>query len=401
MPESGAPELVLSDAEGPSESYLVIDRTVNGRSAGGVRLVPDPSHAETAAMARTMTLKRAFVGDGLGGAKAAIRVDPDCDTRERSAILREVGRRWAEPIASRRWRPEVDMGCSAADLNDLLVGAGVPWRTDPNSRHATHLYAAWSVVISVEEAAAAIGMPIRGSSFAVEGFGRVGSIAADLLSRRGALLVAASNRHGTLHAPHGIDVAAVTGARNAQSDDWLRCWDGEGTVSADPSIPLAADVDILIPAARSLSISSQATTDVRAKVIACAANAPYEALAGALLHERGALVVPDFVASCGGIFGSMFDRHASDTWIRKQLEARFRPRLRSLIEESVLTGRSVETIAAKQVSTLLADPSSAVPSGHGGLGSALRSAARRSPRPLRALALKLTSIQRTFPLPTH
>ena len=118
-------------------------------------------------------------------------------------------------------------------------------------------------VIAVEEAAAARGIPIRGSSFALEGFGRVGSIASQMLAERGATLVAASNRRGSLHAPSGIDVAAAVAARETHADNWIERWEGAGTVSADPSTPLIADVDILIPAARSLSITSTAVASRR------------------------------------------------------------------------------------------------------------------------------------------
>jgi glutamate dehydrogenase (NAD(P)+) len=132
---------------------------------------------------------------------------------------------------------------------------------------------------------------------AVQGFGAVGKHAARFLAEKGAVLVAASDSRGTLVDPKGIDVAALIAAKeegNGVADF------GKGTAS-DPDAIIDVECDIWIPAARPDVLRADNVGRLRTKVVVEGANIPASAEAEQALHERGVLVIPDFIANAGGV----------------------------------------------------------------------------------------------------
>ena len=268
-----APPMRTIDWEGPggATGHLVIDRLVGGRALGGLRVIADPSRDETVAMARTMSRKYAFIGHAIGGAKAAVRVAHGMSPEERSNVIRAFGAHVGEELRSGSWTPALDMGCEPSDLADLCQGAGLPSPNHARSRHRSHVYTAWTVHLSVREALRALGRDLHGATVAVEGFGRVGSVTAELLADDGASIVAASDLDAAIHDPNGLDVGSLLAARRQLGDGCLSSIDA-------PRVPhdsiATLDVDVFIPSARAWTVDNRNVDEVRARAVVCAANAP-------------------------------------------------------------------------------------------------------------------------------
>src|SRR3989442_12312975 len=138
---------------------------------------------------------------------------------------------------------------------------------------------------------------------AVQGFGNVGSIPADLLAKEGAVIVPVADKSGGLHNPKGLDVP-----------DLLR-WVRErrqlaGSPKADPITGdelLTSDCDVLVPAATENVVTRKNATNIKAKIICEGANGPTTAAADQLLEEKGIFVIPDILANAGGVTVSYFE----------------------------------------------------------------------------------------------
>jgi len=158
-------------------------------------------------------------------------------------------------------------------------------------------------MIVTREALARLGMSLKGARIAVQGFGNVGSVSADLMAREGATVVAVSDKSGGVYDPKGLDVA-----------DLLR-WAGERRhLSAYAKAEhitneqlLVVDCDVLIPAATENVITRKNAPNIKAKVICEGANGPTTAAADKVLEEKGIFVIPDILANAGGVTVSYFE----------------------------------------------------------------------------------------------
>jgi glutamate dehydrogenase (NAD(P)+) len=158
-------------------------------------------------------------------------------------------------------------------------------------------------MIVAKEALAYLGMPIAGSTVAVQGFGNVGSVAAQLLAREGCRLVAISDRSGAFYNPKGIDVAAA--AAYLKQRRTLEGFTGGDPITNEELLTL--DVDVLVPAALENVITSRNAGKIRARIICEGANGPTTASADSVLEEKGVFVIPDILANAGGVTVSYFE----------------------------------------------------------------------------------------------
>jgi glutamate dehydrogenase (NAD(P)+) len=165
------------------------------------------------------------------------------------------------------------------------------------------------VMIATREAVKHLGFDIIGATVAVQGFGNVGSVSAQLLQRIGAKIIAVTDWRGGVHNAKGLDIGKLI--------EWTRA---HKTVAGFPGAdPLAQDdifgleVDILIPAALENQITVENVGSIRAKIVAEGANGPTTPAANDALHQRGIFVIPDILANAGGVTTSYFewvqDRH--------------------------------------------------------------------------------------------
>jgi glutamate dehydrogenase (NAD(P)+) len=158
-------------------------------------------------------------------------------------------------------------------------------------------------MIVTREALKHLGMPINGTTVAVQGFGNVGSVAAELLSREGCKIVAISDRTGGYFNQNGIDIdAAIKHVKRVRSLDGF---DGGDQVTNEEL--LLSDVDVLVPAALENVITSKNASKIRAKIICEGANGPTTATADSILDEKGIFVIPDILANAGGVTVSYFE----------------------------------------------------------------------------------------------
>ncbi len=299
------PEKVVHVYEPQSglRAIVVVDNTACGPAIGGVRLAADVSVEEVFRLARAMTLKNAAAGLPHGGGKAGIVADPHAGDKPR--LVRAFARAIRE-IAD--YIPGPDMGtdeaCMAWLFDEIGRAVGLPrvlGGIPLDEIGAT----GYGLARCAEAAARFCDLPLKGATVAIEGFGNVGRHAAHFLGKLGTTLVAASDSRGAVYDPEGIDVARLTAVKQES-----------GTVTAYPrgrKLPVAelltVPCDILIPAARPDCIHAGNAEAIRARLILQGANIPATADAEAVLHRRGVLVVPDFIANAGGVICAAAEYH--------------------------------------------------------------------------------------------
>jgi glutamate dehydrogenase/leucine dehydrogenase len=168
------------------------------------------------------------------------------------------------------------------------------------------------VKAAAEAALAHLGRPLAGASVAIEGFGKVGAGAARAFQRAGASVVGVSTVAGLVADPDGLAVEELIALRNRYGD---RLVDHAGTPARPREELFELPCDVLVPGARPDSITPDVAQRVRCAVVAPAANAPYHAEAIEVLHRRGIVGVPDFVANAGGVhlYVSVTDEDTPDT----------------------------------------------------------------------------------------
>jgi glutamate dehydrogenase (NAD(P)+) len=262
-----------------------------------------------------MTWKCAVVDVPFGGAKGGVRCDPFSLS---PGELERLTRRYTSAIVD--WiGPDSDIPAPDVNTNERVMA----WVMDTYSMHAGHSVPAVvtgkplalggslgrreatgrGCMIVTREALAALDMPLKGATVAVQGFGNVGSVAAQQLSRAGARVIAIGDRTGALHDARGVDVhdAAAWVRRHGTLEGYAK-----GTSMTNDEL-LTLEVDVLVPAALENVITTKNAARIRAKVICEGANGPTTAEADEILDANGVFVIPDIVANAGGVTVSYFE----------------------------------------------------------------------------------------------
>jgi len=158
-------------------------------------------------------------------------------------------------------------------------------------------------MIVTKEALKHLGMPVKGTTVAIQGFGNVGSVAAQLLGREGCKIVAIGDRSASLYNANGIDIDdAIAYVKKHRS---LQGYDKADAISGAELLTL--DVDVLLPAALENVITTKNARDIKARIICEGANGPTTAAADSILDENGIFVIPDILANAGGVTVSYFE----------------------------------------------------------------------------------------------
>jgi glutamate dehydrogenase (NAD(P)+) len=158
-------------------------------------------------------------------------------------------------------------------------------------------------MIVTRQALARLGMPLKGARVAVQGFGNVGSVTADLLAKEGATIVAVSDKNGGVHNAKGLDVADMLAY--VKENKFLTGYaKGDAITNAEL---LTVECDVLVPAAMENVINSKNAGQIRAKIIVEGANGPTTANADKILEDKGIYVIPDILANAGGVTVSYFE----------------------------------------------------------------------------------------------
>ncbi|NQD68897.1 Glu/Leu/Phe/Val dehydrogenase, partial [Bacillus haikouensis] len=183
---------------------------------------------------------------------------------------------------------------------------------------------AQGVTICIEQAAKKRGIDIKGARVVIQGFGNAGSFLAKFMHDAGAKVIAISDAHGALHDPAGLDIDYLLDRRDSFGTVTTLF---ENTISNKELLEL--DCDILVPAAISNQITEKNVHDIKASIVVEAANGPTTLEATRILSERGILLVPDVLASAGGVTVSYFEwvqnnqgYYWSEAEVNEKLEAK-------------------------------------------------------------------------------
>ena len=297
------------------EGYRVQHSLSRGPGKGGVRYHPDVTLEEVMALSAWMSIKNAAVNLPYGGAKGGIRVDPKkLSIKELERLTRRYTSEIGIIIGPQQDIPAPDVNTNGQimawmmDTYSMNVGATA---TGVVTGKPIHLGGSLGrvkatgrgVFVTGREAARRIDLNLEGARIAVQGFGNVGSSAAELFVQAGGKIVAAQDHTGTIVNSQGFDLAkliphvrdtgGVAGFKDAEVCDNEAFWD----------LPC----EILIPAALEGQINADRARRIQAKLVLEGANGPTVPSADDILADRGILVVPDVICNAGGVTVSYFE----------------------------------------------------------------------------------------------
>ncbi|MFE3449122.1 Glu/Leu/Phe/Val dehydrogenase [Nonomuraea sp. NPDC059194] len=327
------------------QGFRVQHNVSRGPAKGGIRFHPATDIHEVTALAMWMTWKCALVGIPYGGAKGGVSVDPAVlTTRELERLTRRYVNEILPLIGPEKDIPAPDVGTDEQtmawimDTYSVNAGYSVPGVvTGKPMTLGGSLGRTGATSRGVQIATlSALGRSPEGVTVAVQGFGKVGALAAQYLSDAGAKVVAVSDVTGAIHNSSGFDVAD------------LRAWVVEtgsvagyrhGDAMAHAEL-LELDVDVLVPAALEGAITAENAPRVKARLIVEGANGPTTPEADEILAANGTTIVPDILANAGGVIVSYLEwvqNMQAYSWSANEVEVR----LRDLMEGAFAEVRSV------------------------------------------------------------
>ncbi len=340
--------------------YRVQYNITLGPAKGGIRYHPDVSLDEVTTLAAWMTWKCAVAHIPFGGGKGGIVCDP---TRMSRRELEALTRRYVAEIID-AIGPEKDVPAPDVNTNDQIMA----WVMDTYSMHVGHTSTAVvtgkpiemggslgrreatgrGVMIVTREAAKHLGLDIKGATVAVQGFGNVGSVSADLLAKIGAKIVAVTDWKGGVHNSGGLDIPAMI--EYSKQHKTIDGFPGGDPIDNDQLFTLP--VDVLVPAALENQINEDNAPLIKAKIVAEGANGPTTPEAHRYLHEHGIFVIPDILANSGGVTTSYFewvqDRHGyfwTEDEVNHRLEAKMVEAFQDVLQTSLKYKTDLRTAA--------------------------------------------------------
>lgn len=285
-----------------------------GPTKGGIRFHPEVTEDEVKALSIWMSLKAGIVDLPYGGGKGGII----CDPREMSfRELERLSRGYVRAI-SQLVGPTKDIPAPDVFTNSQIMA----WMMDEYSRirefdspgfitgkpialggsHGRETATAKGVTICIREAAKRRNIDVKGARVVVQGFGNAGSYLAKFMHDAGAKVVGISDAYGALHDPNGLDIDYLLDRRDSFGTVTKLF---NNTISNKELLEL--DCDILVPAAIENQITAANAHNIKAQIVVEAANGPTTLEATKILTERGILLVPDVLASAGGVTVSYFE----------------------------------------------------------------------------------------------
>jgi glutamate dehydrogenase (NAD(P)+) len=326
----------------------VIHNTARGPAKGGIRFDLRVTLDEVKALAAWMTWKCAVVNIPFGGAKGGVVCDP---TVLSISELERITRRYTAALID-VLGPDSDIPAPDVNTNERVMA----WIMDTYSMHQRHPVT--SVVtgkpvemggslgrreatgrgcmVTTKEALKYLSVPVRGTTVAVQGFGNVGSVAAQLLEQEGLTVIAVSDVSTACYSPNGIRVDdAISWVREHR---YLEGYPKAEQIGLEDLLEL--EVDVLVPAAVENAITRKNAARIKAKIVCEGANGPTTPAADAILEENDVFVIPDILANAGGVTVSYFE------WVQDRAgyfwtEQAVVDRMSDVIERSFADVRSV------------------------------------------------------------
>jgi len=297
------------------EGYRVQHNIARGPAKGGIRYHPNVSLDEVKALAAWMAWKTAVVNIPFGGGKGGVV----CDPRKMSqAELERMTRRYVSEILpiigpdrdipapdvytdpqTMAWVMDTYSMTVGYSCLGVVTGKPVSLGGSEGRNEAT----ARGCLFVAQEACRVKRMHLRGATVAVQGFGNAGGIAARLFHEQGAKIIAVSDSRGGIVNPRGLD--PIKAIQHKEKHGSVVALPGTSRLRNEEVLELKCD--ILIPAALENVITAENASNIKAKIIAEAANGPVTPMADDILHRKGVFVVPDILANAGGVTVSYFE----------------------------------------------------------------------------------------------
>ncbi len=296
------------------DGYRVQHSSMRGPCKGGIRFHQDTDEDEVKSLAAWMSFKCAVADIPYGGGKGGVTVNPsELSKGELERLTRAYTKMIAPVIGPKKDVPAPDVNTTPQIMgwimdeyskltgeNSSAVVTGKPLAIGGSKGR---VYATGRGVLFVaREIYKRLGKSLNGATVAVQGFGNVGSIAAELLYKEGCKIVAVSDTKGAIYCKDGLDIPDILGKGVKPS-----AYKADGVSYITNAELLTLDVDVLVPAALENTITEKNADDVKAKVILEGANGPVNHIADEILNKKGVYVVPDILANSGGVIVSYFE----------------------------------------------------------------------------------------------
>lgn len=285
-----------------------------GPSKGGIRFHPKVDAVEVQALAMWMSIKCGIVDLPYGGGKGGIVCDPrEMSMGELERLSRGYVRAVSQFVGPTKDIPAPDVFTNSQimawmmdeyssirenDAPGFITGKPLVLGGSEGREKAT----AEGVTICIAEAAKKRGIDLKGARVVIQGFGNAGSFISKFLHEAGAKIVGISDAYGALHDPDGLDIDYLLDRRDSFGTVTTLF---EDTITNKELFEL--DCDILVPAAVANQITAENAPNIKASIVVEAANGPTTSEATKILTEKGVLLVPDVLASAGGVTVSYFE----------------------------------------------------------------------------------------------
>lgn len=298
------------------EGYRVQHNLSRGPGKGGIRFHQDVTLSEIMALSAWMTIKNAIVDLPYGGAKGGIRVNIEkFSKRELECLTRKYIREISFFIGSHKDIPAPDVNTNEqimawmmdeyyynTGINDFAVVTGKPLSIGGISGRfkATGM----GLFLIILEIAKKLNFNINNSKIAIQGFGNVGGVVAELLFNIGCKIVALQDNNITLINKNGLNIKKIK--KYSFKQNIIKGFEKLDLIKNKDDF-WSVDCDILIPAALEKQITKKNANLIKAKIILEGANGPTTPEAEKILLEKNILIIPDVIANSGGVIVSYFE----------------------------------------------------------------------------------------------
>ncbi|MFN2363473.1 MAG: Glu/Leu/Phe/Val dehydrogenase [Halarsenatibacteraceae bacterium] len=286
-----------------------------GPTKGGIRFHPQVEEAEVQALAAWMTFKCSLVGIPYGGAKGGVLCNPkEMSKGELERLSRGFIQAISPIIGPDKDIPAPDVYTNAQTMSwfmdefSKIKGVNTPGLVTGKplvigGSYGRDSATARGLMYTVREAAKEMGLDLNGATVVVQGYGNAGNFSAKFLQDLGAKLIAANDSSGGVYNPDGMDAFDLKEYKDEHGE--LLGYPGTKEISNEELLTL--ECDILVPAAMENQINEKNAHNIKAKMVAEAANGPTTPEADKILNDKGIVVLPDILANAGGVTVSYFE----------------------------------------------------------------------------------------------
>lgn len=359
--------------------FVVRHSDALGPAKGGIRLASNVSCDDIIGLAMEMTWKTALIGVPFGGGKSGICYDPaNLSDDDKEIVIRAFTRSARRHIGPEIYIPAPDMGTNEADMGHIrdciaysegrsitsgcyITGKPIILGGILGRREATGKGVVYAIIAACHN----LGIDIKKSKVAIQGFGNVGSIAAKAIAQAGAKVIAVSDVSGGIINENGINIAELI--KHVNRESFVKGFPGTSAITNEELLEI--DCDILIPAATQSQITAENAEMMKAKIIAEGANSPTTPIADDVLSKRKIFVIPDILCNAGGVFVSYLEytqETQREQMTLEKVESRLSKRMQQKFEEvykysneknmsmrqaamDIAVGRVVNAVCAKGV----------------------------------------------------